>query len=104
MEVVTILMFLMCVSIPVIAIFSELSGKTPSHLFYTIARSTICIGMLVFGSVLLSPLYVVAIKHFVIVSFVFIVSCSQLHFELNGIDTGEFIKSLLTKYTTHHID
>lgn len=90
-NVIIFLMFLMTVSIPMIAIIAELSKNTPNTVFHSTVRSIICIGSLLFLSQLLQLSYKPCFSHFFSISFVFIVSVIQLIFELNQTDITKIL-------------
>lgn len=77
------LLFIMTISVPVIATIAELSSTTPNSVFHSVVRSIICLGCLFFLSQLMQPHYVASAAHILTIFIVFIVSVVQLTLELH---------------------
>lgn len=82
-SIILFVMFLMTVSIPIIAIVGELAKTTPNTVFHSVVRSIICIGSLLFLSQLLQIGYKVNLPHFLAISFIFAISVFELNLEMN---------------------
>lgn len=88
---ITALMFVFASGIPIIAIAAELSKRTPSSLAYSIIRSILCIGAIVFISIIMAPGYTPSLYHLASIGFIFGVSLVQGYIEMTGSKLSDFI-------------
>lgn len=84
-------MFVFSAGIPIIAISAELSKRTPSTLAHSIIRSCLCIGSLVFISIMMAPGYKATFYQFASIAFIFTVSLVQGYLEMTGSKFSDFI-------------
>lgn len=91
------LMFLFAASIPIIAIAAELSKRTPSSLAHSIIRSILCIGAIVFISIIMTPGYKATVYQFVSIGFIFLVSLIQGYVEMTGSKISDIFSKFIHK-------
>lgn len=95
--------FLMTVAPPVIAIIGELNQETPNTVAHSVIRSVICIGCLVFMSILMMPTYHESYLHLAILTAVTTVSIVQLHCEMHKRSASDLLLELFGKRSNHRV-
>lgn len=77
-DVANFFLFFLSLGTVGIAILAELSFRTPTGFLYSLIRSTICIGCIIFASIVLSPNHQASVLQFLAIGFVFF--CSLMRF------------------------
>lgn len=93
--------FLMTIAPPVIAIIGELNQDTPNTVAHSIIRSIICIGCLVFLSILMMTTYQESYLHLAIMTTVTTVSVIQLWCEMHKSSASHLLNELFGKRSKH---
>lgn len=91
------LLFIMTISVPVIAIIGELASTTPTSVFHSVVRSIICLGCLFFLSQLMQPHYVASAAHILSVFIIFLVSVVELVLELHQTSIDKVLQKFVDR-------